>query len=262
VRRELAGRRFDVCIDLQVYFKAGVITSFVRAPFKLGFDRARARDFNWLFTNAKVPPRPMQHVQDQYFEFLDALGVPHRPPVWDLGPWPDERAWQREFFAPLDRPAAAVVVATSKAQKDWAPERWARVCDALYGDYGLQPVLRWAGGPSPSAKRSPPRASCCARRARAPFWSRYSLRQRACGARRQSGARARRRAPSWLDDRPLHVFQRSRSTATGGDPHRLCQPARSGPYRRIGDLMIAAYGRPGPRTTGARWRPPRAACRA
>jgi len=72
IRRTLASRAFDLVINLQVYFKAGVVTSFVKAPVKLGFDRARARDFNWLFTNRKIPPHPNQHVQDQYFEFLRA----------------------------------------------------------------------------------------------------------------------------------------------------------------------------------------------
>src|SRR4029434_5710511 len=41
VRRELSTRQFDVVINLQVYFKAGIITTFTRAPIKLGFDRAR-----------------------------------------------------------------------------------------------------------------------------------------------------------------------------------------------------------------------------
>ena len=124
VRRALAARTFDVVLNLQVYFKAGIVTSFTRAPVKLGFDRARARDFNWAFTNRKIAPHAGgQHVQDQYFEFLDALGVPHEPVTWNLGPWPEERPWQREFFAPIERPVASIVVATSKPQKDWAPER-------------------------------------------------------------------------------------------------------------------------------------------
>ena len=38
-------------------------------------------------------------------------------------------------------------MATSKLQKNWLPERWAEVCDALYADFGLQPVL--VGGRSP-----------------------------------------------------------------------------------------------------------------
>jgi heptosyltransferase I len=148
IRRELATRRFDLVIDLQVYFKAGIITSFTKAPVKLGFDRARARDANWLFTTHRIDPRPMQHVQDQYFEFCQWLGVPHEPVTWDLGPWNDaERTWQREFIARFDRPIAPIVVATSKPQKDWLPERWAEVVDELYDGYGLQPVL--VGGRSP-----------------------------------------------------------------------------------------------------------------
>ncbi|MBW3655451.1 MAG: hypothetical protein KY444_05045, partial [Gemmatimonadetes bacterium] len=75
VRRKLAGRRFDVVLDLQVYFKASIVTALASAPVKLGFDRARARDWNWLVTGPRIPPHAPQHVQDQYFEFLDALGV-------------------------------------------------------------------------------------------------------------------------------------------------------------------------------------------
>ncbi|MDQ8168893.1 MAG: glycosyltransferase family 9 protein, partial [Gemmatimonadota bacterium] len=94
-RRALATRRFDVVLALQVYFKAGLITGFTNAPIKLGFDRARARDANWLFTTHRLPPHAGQHVQDQYFEFSTALGVEHGAPSWTLGPWNDEeRAWQ------------------------------------------------------------------------------------------------------------------------------------------------------------------------
>src|SRR3954454_6842314 len=90
VRSALAHKQFDIVLALQVYFKAGIVTSFTHAPVKLGFDRARARDLNWLFTNRRIPARPIQHVQEQYFEFLSALGVPAQPVQWDLGPWANE----------------------------------------------------------------------------------------------------------------------------------------------------------------------------
>jgi len=149
VRRELARRTFDLVIDLQVYFKAGIVTALSGAPARLGFDRARARDLNWLFTTHRIPARPVgQHVQDQYFEFLEALGVDPGPVVWDLGPWSHELAWRDEFFSKLDRPAATIVVATSKPEKDWLPERWADVVDILFEEHGLRAIL--VGGRSPS----------------------------------------------------------------------------------------------------------------
>ena len=43
IRRALASRPASLVLNLQVYFKAGIITSFTQSAVKLGFDRARAR---------------------------------------------------------------------------------------------------------------------------------------------------------------------------------------------------------------------------
>src|SRR5688500_6414408 len=134
-------RRSDMYITVLVYLNVSIVTAFTHAPIKLVFDRARARYFNWLFTNRKIPPQPVQHVQNQYFEFLTALGVPPNPVVWDLGPWEDERGWQRTFSSSFDRPIASIVVGTSKPEKDWLPERWAEVVDALHETYRMRVVL-------------------------------------------------------------------------------------------------------------------------
>ena len=234
VRRALADRAFDVVLNLQVYFKAGIVTSFTRAPVKLGFDRARARDFNWAFTNRKIAPHPIgQHVQDQYFEFLDALGVPHEPVTWGLGPWPEERAWQREFFAPITRPTASIVVATSKAQKDWMPERWAEVSDTLYEDYGLQPVL--VGGRSPRELHA---ERVIMERARhAPVSALGS------GLRKLVAILDGSALVLSPDTGPLHMsvaLDRPVISLIG-----YSNPKRVGPYRKFRDLMIDAYGEPG-----------------
>ena len=234
VRRELQAREpFDVCLGLQVYFKAGLITSFVPAAVKVGFDRARARDANWLFTDAKIPPHPMQHVQDQYFEFLDAMGVPHEPVAWDIGPWPEERAWQREFFSTFDRPAAAIVVATSKPQKDWLPERWARVCDALVEAHGLQPVL--VGGRS--ARELAAEAVIMREARHAPVSALGS------GLRRLVSILDGSALVLSPDTGPLHVtvaLDRPVVSLIG-----YSNPKRVGPYRKYHDLIIDAYGEPG-----------------
>ena len=233
VRRALAARPLDLVINLQVYFKAGIVTSFTRAPVKLGFDRARARDLNWLFTTHRIPPHEPQHVQDQYFEFLTALGVPHEPPEWDLGPWPQERAWQRDFFSALDRPAAAIVVATSKPQKDWLPERWAEVSDILYHDFGLQPVL--VGGRS---DRELAAERVIMQRARRPPVSALGS-----GLRNLVGILDGSALVLAPDTGPLHM-----AVALGRPVVSLMgytNPKRTGPYRRFHDLIVDAYGEPG-----------------
>ena len=69
--KKMRGRQFALLIGLQVYLKAGLITALAPARIKLGFDRLRARDGQWLFTNVRIPARGHRHVQDQYLEFVD-----------------------------------------------------------------------------------------------------------------------------------------------------------------------------------------------
>lgn len=234
VKRELAQRPFDVVLALQVYFKAGIVTSFTKAPVKLGFDKARARDLNWLFTTHRIPPHPVgQHVQDQYFEFLTALGIPHEPVTWDLGPTEEERAWQREFFAPIERPTAAIVVATSKAEKDWLPERWAQVIDVLHEDYGLQPVL--VGGRS--ERELAAEQVIMAKAHHKPISALGS------GLRRLVSIFDGSPLVLAPDTGPLHIavaLQRPVISLMG-----YTNPKRTGPYRAYHDLLIDAYGNPG-----------------
>lgn len=232
-RRDLATRRFDLVIDLQVYLKAGFVTALTRAPVKLGFDRARARDMNWLFTSHKIAPHAPQHVQDQYFEFLAALGIDAEPVEWSLGPLPTERPWQREFYADVERPAAPIVIATSKPEKDWLPERWAEVVDVLYHDFELQPIL--VGGQS-ARERNAERV-ILDRARHVPISALGS------GLRRLVAILDGASLVLTPDTGPLHVavaLDRPVISLMG-----YTNPKRTGPYRRFHDLMIDAYGEPG-----------------
>ncbi len=144
--RDVRDRRFDLLLGLQVYLKAGILTALAPSKVKLGFDRSRARDMQWLFTNRRIPERKPQHVQDQYFEFLRHLGIPPEPVSWGIRLSDAERERQAEFFDGLGGPGLAVVVGTSKPEKNWMPERYARVLEEVRGRHGLTPVL--VGGPS------------------------------------------------------------------------------------------------------------------
>jgi len=235
VREQLRSRKFDLVLDLQVYFKANIVTSFINATVKLGFDFARARDLNWLFTTHRIPAHAMQHVQDQYLEFCDWLGAPTAPVTWELGPWNEqEMSWQREFYAHLDRPAVALVVATSKLQKNWFPERWAEVCDALYSDFGLQPIL--VGG------RSAVEVEC-----ERVIMERTKTKPLSAlgngGLRGLVGILDGAALVVSLDTGPLHItvaLDRPVISLMG-----YSNPKRVGPYRKFGDLMIDAYGEAG-----------------
>jgi heptosyltransferase I len=232
VRAALARREFDLVIDLQVYIKAGLVTSFTRAPVKLGFDRARARDMNWLFTNQRIPPHEPQHVQDQYLEFLSALGVPAQPLEWKLGSWPGELALRERVLGALHRPFATLVIGATHREKEWLPERWADLARALRSDFGLEPVL--AGGRSARELETARIIETSGARVHSTLG--VPLRELV------SIVEATELVIS-LDTAPLHM-----SVALDTPVISLMgynNPKRVGPYRRYHDLLIDAYGDPG-----------------
>lgn len=231
ISRALEGSRFDLLLDLQVYLKAGLVTGLAPAAVKLGFDRSRARDLNWLFTTHRIPPRAPGHVQDQYFEFLEHLGIDPRPIAWRLELDDQERAAQREFFGRIERPALAVVVGTSKLEKNWAADRYARVLDAAHADFGLQPVL--VGGPSRVELDAAARVRALTR---APVIDALGD-----GVRRLTWLLDGARLVLSPDTGPLHIARALERPVVG--LYGYSNPARSGPYGKYEDLVVNGYAR-------------------
>lgn len=230
LRRDCRGRRFDLLINLQVYLKAGLITALAPAEIKLGFDRARARDMNWLFTNERIPARAMQHVQDQYFEFIEHLGVDPEPVEWRISISPEEREQQSQFFQPLGR-TCAIVVGTSKPAKNWEPERYARVIDAIETQYGLRTVL--VGGPSPIEQEAAERIMKAAR-----IKPVHALGNDIRRLIYLLDGAALVISP---DTGPLHIARALDKPVIG--LYGYTNPKRYGPYRKYTDLVVDGYAR-------------------
>jgi heptosyltransferase I len=229
LRDAFNGRSFDLLIALQVYFKAGLITALAPARMKLGFDRARARDMNWLFTTHRIPPRPVGHVQDQYLEFLEYLGVNPEPVTWRLELSPEELTAQRTFLAPFDKPVCAIVVAGSKPQKNWLPERYARVLESVEHDFGMQPVL--VGGPSLLEREAAARIQVAARA--------HIIHALGDDVRRLVWLLAGSRLVISPDTGPLHIARALDVPVIG--LYGWTNPKRYGPYRKYTDLIVDGY---------------------
>ena len=233
VRHAFRSRSPDLVIDLQVAFKAGIVTGLIRAPAKLGFDRRRARDLNWLFTTHRIPAHAPQHVGEQYLEFVTALGVDPEPVTWELGPWARERPWQRGFLAELGGPVAVVNIATTNPDRDWIPARWATVIDSLFERHGLRSVL--VGGTS-DRERATRQAILAAARHR-------PVDALGSGFRRLVSIIDGADLVLALDSAPLHI-----AVALGRPVISLmanADPRRTGPFRAFHDLIVDAYHDPG-----------------
>ncbi len=145
LRTRLRGRRFDVLLHMQLSFRASLVARLVPAAVRLGFDRARARELQWLFTNARIAPRSREHVLDSFFGFVDALGIRERTLRWGV-PLPADALQYAERLIPDARPTLVISACSSHPLRNWRPENYAAVAAHAVRRHGMRVIL--AGGPT------------------------------------------------------------------------------------------------------------------
>lgn len=150
LRNKMRGRRFDVLLHMQLALRASAVAALVPARIKLGFDRARARELQWLFTNRKIPPQQNQHVLDGLFGFADFFGVHERHLQWDI-PIPPAAAAYAERLMPDARPTLVISPCSSHPLRNWRAEYYAQVGDYAAAIFGMRVLI--CGGRSALEQR-------------------------------------------------------------------------------------------------------------
>jgi heptosyltransferase I len=140
LRRVLRGRRFDLLLDMQLSFRASLVSRLIDAPIKLGFDRQRARELQWWFTNARIAPASSEHVLDSFMGFVRACGIEPGAPRWDLSLPPDTLAYARSIITD-ERPTLIVSPCSSHTARNWSAERYAAVADHAATVHNMRVVL-------------------------------------------------------------------------------------------------------------------------
>jgi heptosyltransferase I len=146
MRKALGQREFDVLLHMQLAFRASMIAHATRATAKIGFDRARARELQWFFTNHRIAARSREHVLDSFFGFVEALGIKERVVSWDI-PLPADALDYAQTLIPDTRPTLVISPCSSHARRNWRAERYAEVADYAANQHGMRVIL--CGGPTP-----------------------------------------------------------------------------------------------------------------
>jgi len=129
LRSQLHGRRFDALLHMQLALRASLAAATIPARFKVGFDRARARELQWLFTNAKIAARSREHVLDSLFGFTERLGVKQRSMRWDI-PLPEGALrYAAEAIPSTTQPTLVLSPCSSHPHRNWSVERYAALAD-------------------------------------------------------------------------------------------------------------------------------------
>jgi lipopolysaccharide heptosyltransferase II len=139
--KQLRKRQYHLALDLHKILKSGLITYGTGAKYRVGFDFKRSKEFNWLFTNLRIPPGDNQmHVVEQYLEYADFLELPPWDGKWRFYFTEEEKSMAKKFYDKLDGQAVLVNIGASAEAKLWFPDRFARLIEALENDLKL-PVI-------------------------------------------------------------------------------------------------------------------------
>lgn len=135
--RTFSHRQFDVVLAMQANLRINLLYPALHAPSKIGFDRTRAREGQWLFCNRRIPFRDT-HLVDSFLSFVETLTGRPATATWDLPVNESDLRWAREQLHTLPKPWVAIHPHASKSERNWLPQRYAEVV--------TQAVARWQCG--------------------------------------------------------------------------------------------------------------------
>ncbi|ALP52178.1 glycosyl transferase [Candidatus Tenderia electrophaga] len=146
LRKQMRARHFDALLHMQMSLRASLASLLIPTRIRLGFDRQRAKDLQWMFTNHKIEHRPRQHVIDSFFGFTEALGIKEHVLEWNI-PIPNDARQYATMTLDSDRKALIISPCSSMSYRNWSSEGYAAVADYASETYNMQVIL--CGGPSP-----------------------------------------------------------------------------------------------------------------
>lgn len=215
---QLAGRRFDAILQLQVALRANLISTCVHAPLRIGYDRARSRDLHGLFVNRRITAESGQHVLDAMASFLQPLGLQQTQVCWDI-PVPDSAHEFAQRHLPGDTPTLLVSPCSSHALRNWQPERYAAVMDHAAAKFGWRSAL--CGSPSANERAFGDAIMASTKSKPIDLIGKDTLKQFLALAQRASLILT-------PDSGPMHMANAAGTPVLG--LHAASNPKRSGPY--------------------------------
>lgn len=143
--QQLSDTRFDLLLHMQAALRASVLSVGIKAKIKLGFDKERAKDWQWLFTNKRIASRDKGHVVEGFYDFLDALGVAPAQASemqWEL-PVSEEAVAEAQQKCPCDQYVVISPCSSQRARnfRNWTLEGYVAVVEHLYKQHGIKAVI-------------------------------------------------------------------------------------------------------------------------
>jgi heptosyltransferase I len=148
IRKQMAGKQYPVLLHMNASIRANLVSAVIPAQRRIGFDRKRARDFQWAFSNECIAEQnpARRHVLDGLFQFAEHLGVTERTMRWDIPVTPADKQFAAEV---ANGPGPVCVISPCSSQRarnyrNWNIDNFVKLTQSLQKEYGAQVILTGA----------------------------------------------------------------------------------------------------------------------
>ena len=218
LRREFPPGRFDALLQMQVAARANLLSAFIPAKRRIGYDKSRSKDLHGLFINERIPDRPGIHVLDAIGSFCEPLGLKQTEVSWDLATPPEAHEWARAQWEDDGRPVLMISPCSSHQRRNWYAERHAALADHA-ASQGWRVVL--CGGRSELERSTSDAILAAMKHPALDLVGKDTLKQ-------LPALLARASLLVTPDSGPMHIANAVGTKVLG--LHAASNPARSGPY--------------------------------
>ena len=143
---QLSREPFDVLLQMQLSFRANLVSRFIPAIRRVGYDKKRSKEGHGLVINERIPYLHDCHVLDGLMQFATHLGCTEPVMDWSLPVNDEDRQFAADVLATA-QPRVVISPCSSHALRNWSVERYSQLADWLVATYGAQVLL--TGSPSP-----------------------------------------------------------------------------------------------------------------
>ena len=141
VASSVSGRRFDVALCMHASMRANLLCRMLPTDVRLGFDKPRARDFQWLFTNQRIGAARQEHALEAMMGFARHIGAQPTELRWNLPIGDAERAFAQQYAGKRTVVISPCSSQRSRNYRNWPVERFVTIARYLADSVGANVVL-------------------------------------------------------------------------------------------------------------------------
>ncbi len=149
LRRKVNGREFDVLLQMQLSLRANLVSRFISAKRRIGYDKHRSKELHGLAVNERIPYLHNCHVLDGFMQFAEYLGCEEKIMDWQIPVSQDDERFAAKYING-SRKTILISPCSSHDLRNWSVDRYAQLIDTVIKILKVQVVI--TGSPSEKEK--------------------------------------------------------------------------------------------------------------